>query len=110
MRPLRVVFGSHRLEEHLVRRDAELKTEGPVAVIEVEPVVAGPRHHPRGRAHRLVARAADLEIDLVLPLELDLLVVDAPREVDVAVRRDERGGIQPEILARFDLGRHATNI
>jgi hypothetical protein len=95
----RIIFGSDRLEEHLVGRDPELETQGPVAVVEVEPVVAGAGNHARRRRDGLVAGAADLEVDLVLPLELDLLVVDPPGEVDVAVGRDERGGIQPEIFA-----------
>ena len=52
-----------------------------------------------------MAGAVDLEVDLVLPLELDLLVVDPAREIDVAVGGDERGGIEAVVLTP-DLGRH----
>jgi hypothetical protein len=47
-----------------------------IAVVGVEPILARPQDHARRHPHRLVARAADLEVDAVLPLELDLLVVD----------------------------------
>jgi hypothetical protein len=72
-----VVAGTGRREQHLGRRDAELQHQRAVAVVGVVPVVAG-RSEPRGHQHGLVAGAADLEVDPVLALELDLLVVDAP--------------------------------
>ena len=102
----RVVLRADGLEEHLVGGHPELQAEGPVAVVELEPVVAGPGDHPGGRRDRLVAGAVDLEVDLVLPLELDLLVVDPPGEVDVAVGGDERGVVQAVVFARRDLRRH----
>jgi hypothetical protein len=45
-----------------------------------------------------VARAVDLEVDPVLPLELDLLVVDLPRELDIAVGRDEGRSVQTPVF------------
>ncbi|MNC86805.1 hypothetical protein D3C83_24850 [compost metagenome] len=46
-------------------------------------------HLRRGGKHRLVPGAGDLEEDLVLPLELDLLVVEAAREEHRPVGADE---------------------
>ena len=105
-----VLFGARGLEKHLVGGHAELEAAGPVAVIEKKPVVGGLRDHRGRRRDGFMAGAADLEVDLVLPLELDLLVVHPAGEVDVSVSGDERGGIQPGVLARLDFSRHALNI
>ena len=75
--------------EHLRRGHPEREAEGPVAVVGVEPVVARLEDVAGRREHRLVARTRDLEEDLVLPLELDLLVVDATRQEHGAVGGDE---------------------
>ncbi len=85
----RVVGRADALQEHLERRDAEAEAERPVAVVAEEPVT--PRRHVEGDRGlgRLVPGPGDLEEDPVLPLELDLLVVDPPRRVDVPVRLDE---------------------
>ena len=86
----RVVLGSHRAEQHLERRHAELQQERAVAVVGEEPVVAGPQHEAGRGQHGLVAGAADLEVDPVLALELDLLVVEPARQEHGAVDPDER--------------------
>src|SRR5262249_46445800 len=106
----RVLARADGLEEHLVGRDPDLEAHRPLAVVELEPVVPGAGNQPRSRRDRLVAGAGDLEIDLVLPLELDLLVVDPAREIDVAVGRRQRGRVEAVVLARLDLGRHAGTI
>jgi hypothetical protein len=85
----RVGGGADPLQEHLARRHPELQAEGAVAVIGVEPVLARPQQQAGGGQHRLVAGAADLEVDPVLPLELDLLVVDPARQVHRPVDADQ---------------------
>jgi hypothetical protein len=92
----RVVLGAGRAEQHLEGRDAELQHQRAVAVVGVEPVARGPEHHACRDEHRLVAGAADLEIDAVLALELDLLVVDLPRHVHRAVDAEQRLLVEPE--------------
>src|SRR5262249_31527756 len=52
------------------------------------------------------ADAVDLEVDLVLALELDLFVVEAPGEVDVAVGGDDGGGVEAMELPSSDLSGH----
>src|SRR5262249_43272146 len=98
--------GADRLQKHLVRRDAYVKDHGAGAVIGVEPVVGGFQNHSGGGRDRLVAGAADLEVDLVLPLELDLLVVDPPREVNVAIGSHQNGRIEAMVFAGVNLRGH----
>jgi len=83
-----------------------LQAECAVAVVRVEPVVAGLESQPRGDEHGLVPCARNLEEDFVLPLELNLLVVNAPRQVHRAVDADKFVAAQAPILARLNLGRH----
>jgi hypothetical protein len=56
--------------------------------------VAGAQRHARGHQDGLVAGAADLEEDLVLPLELDLAVVDPPGQIHRPVDGEERPAVQ----------------
>ena len=74
-------------------RKAQPIGQGPVAVVEEEPVVAGAETQGRRGLDGLVARPVDLEEDLVLALAQDLLVVDAPGGIDRAeqVRSAARG-------------------
>src|SRR2546429_6303977 len=51
----------------------------------------GPQNFARRDEDTLVARARNLEEDLVLPLELDLLVVDAARQQDQPVHIEQIG-------------------
>ena len=92
----RVVLRPDRAQHHLVGRHAELEHQGPVAVVGVEPVVAGLEDQARRDEHRLVAGAADLEEDPVLALELDLLVVEPPRQEHGAVHREEGLAVQAQ--------------
>src|SRR5207237_6901864 len=84
----------------------ELEAEGAVTVVRIEPVVAGLEGQPRGDEHGLVPRARNLEEDFVLPLELNLLVVNAPRQVHRAVDADKLVASQAPILTRIHVGRH----
>src|SRR4029078_11291337 len=96
---VRIGGGADGREQHLLASHAELQAERAVAVIEVEPVVRRPQDKARGRHDRFMPSARDLEKDLVLALELDLLVVEPPRQEHGAVRTDEliareaRGGL-----------------
>ena len=91
---LRVVGRSHRLQHHRVVRHPERQAQSPIAVVQIEPVLSGPEQGPGRRLYRLVPRAGDLEENLVLPLELDLLVVDPARGVDVTVHIEEDGSLE----------------
>ena len=78
-------------EELLGRGHAEAEAEGPVAVVEVEPVVGRAEDLGGGGQHALVAGAGDLEKDAVLTLELDLLVVDPAGQQHRLVNVEEVG-------------------
>jgi hypothetical protein len=91
-----IVPRAHGGEKHLERGHPQLEEERPVAVVGVEPVVSGAEDHPGRDLDRLVAGAADLEEGAVLPLELDLLVVDAPREVHRAIDREQGLAVETE--------------
>ncbi len=97
-----IVGGADRFEQHLVGRHTELQAERAVPVIGVKPVVTRLEGEPGGDVDRLVARAADLKEDAVLPLELDLAVIQSARQVDDAVDVDELFGGQAAV---FLLGR-----
>ena len=78
-------------EELLGGGHAEAEAEGAVAVVGVEPVVGRAEDLGGGGQHALVAGAGDLEEDLVLPLELDLLVVDPAGQQHDAVDVEQVG-------------------
>ena len=82
-----IVLGADRGEQHLERGDAELQAQRAIAVVGIEPVVAGAQRQAGGGEHRFVAGAADLEKDLALVFELDFLVVQLARQQHAAVRR-----------------------
>ena len=84
-----IVGRTHGAKQHFIRRCAQRKTQRAIAVIGIEPVVAGLQHKGCGDAHGFVSRAGDLEEDLLLALEQDLAVVHAPRGEHDAVRVDE---------------------
>ena len=92
-----VVGRGHRREQHLARRHAEPEAQGAVAVVGIEPVVAGPQQPRRRDQHRLVPRPRDLEEGQVELLEPDLLVVHPPRGEHRAVHGDEVGGGEPAV-------------
>jgi len=76
----RIVFRADRLQQHVVRGDAQRQAQGAVAIVGAEPVMPRPHHHARSDENRFVAGAADLEKDLALVLELNLLVVESSRQ------------------------------
>src|ERR1035438_4029560 len=75
--PLKI--DAHGAEQHFVRSCAQGETERAVAVVGIEPVVAGLQHKGGSDAQGFVARARNLEEDLLLALEQYLAVVHAPR-------------------------------
>ena len=90
--------GANGSEEHLLGRDAQHQTQRPVPVIEVEPVVRRPQNEGGSGLHRLVACAADLEENAVLPLQKDFAVVQTPGQKHVAKGVEKRVRAQPRKL------------
>ena len=85
----RVVLRADALQQHVVGRHAERQAEGAIAVVGEGPVLAGPQLPAGGDEDGLVAGADDLEEDLALVLELDFLVVEAPRQEHQPVGREQ---------------------
>ena len=85
----RVVRGAEGLQEHVPRRHPEAEADRAVAVVREEPVRPLPHVERDRRLDRLVPRAADLEEDPALALELDLLVVDPAGRDHVPVRPEK---------------------
>ena len=86
----RVVLGrADGGEKHLARRHAERQAQRAIAVVREEPVVARLQLLAGGDQDGLVAGAADLEERLLLVLELNLLVVDPPRQEHQAIGREQ---------------------
>ena len=81
----RIVLGADGGEEHFVRRHAEGQAKRAIAIVRIEPVVAGAQLQAGGHEHGFVSGAADLEKDVALVLELDFLVVDPARQEHGAV-------------------------
>ena len=85
----RIVAGAHAREEHVVRRDAERQAQGAVAIVGIEPVVARAEVEAGSHEDGFVSGPADLKEDQALILELNLFVVDPPREQHQAVGAEE---------------------
>ena len=77
---IRVVFRADGAQEHFERRHAEGQAERPIPVVWKEPVVSGTERHARCDEDGFVAGTADLEEDQALVLELNLFVVNLPRQ------------------------------
>src|SRR2546422_11238531 len=71
-----VLGGTDRREQHLGGGHTQAETERTVAIVGIEPVVRGTEGLARRDQHGFMTGARDLEENLVLPLELDFLVVD----------------------------------
>src|SRR5579862_9344753 len=84
-----IVGRTHPLQEHLVRLHAEGQAQGAIAVIRVEPVIARFQRQTGSHTDRLVTCARHLEEDLLLPLEQNFPVINAPGGVHQAVGLDE---------------------
>ena len=89
--PARVGVGgrAHGRVQHFRCRHPELEAKRAIAIVQVEPVVAGLEQEAAGGGHGFVPRARDLEEDLVLSLELNLLVVQPARQEHGAIGADE---------------------
>src|SRR5439155_9718580 len=72
---------SYGLLQHLVRRDAQSQAQGAVAIVRIEPIVAGSHRHRGSDLHGFVTRTADLKINAALAFERDLAVIQAPGRV-----------------------------
>ena len=72
-------LGPHPLEQLFHRRHAECEREGPVSVVEQEPVRPRPQIIGQCHLYRLMAGAGDQEEDLALLVELGFAVVDVAR-------------------------------
>ena len=73
-----IVLGADGAEQHLERRHAQGEAQGAIAIVGMEPVVAGLQHHAGGGEHGFVPGAADLEEDQALVFELNLFVIQLP--------------------------------
>jgi hypothetical protein len=96
-------------QEHLQRRHAEAEAESPVAVVGEEPVDARLHQEGGGDLDRLVPGPADLEEDAVLPLQLDLPVVQPAGGQREPVGPDEvvgRQAVERRLGRGRDFGRH----
>ena len=75
-----IVGRADGFQQLLIRRHAQRQAERAVAIIGIEPVVAGPQHHAGGDQQGLMSGAGDLEENLLLALEQDLAVVELARQ------------------------------
>src|SRR5215469_2693069 len=112
----RVVLGAYTFEEHFVRRDAEDERERAITIVGISPIVAWLQREASSDEYPLVAGSADLEVNFVLALELDLPVVETTREEHRAVDANQGVAIKPVVfrgvrLRRFcfDWCRHSTS-
>jgi hypothetical protein len=85
----RIFGGAHGLLQHFVGSDAQRKAQRAVAIVEVQPVVALAQGHSGSDLHGLVAGAANLEEDPVLPLERDFPIVQPASSVHEAKRPNQ---------------------
>src|SRR6266478_6312927 len=76
------IFGrAHRLQKHVVGRNAQPQAKSPITVVRIEPVVAGLQRERGSYSDGLMASPGNLKENLLLALEHDLPVVDAPGRV-----------------------------
>src|SRR5438445_6066736 len=76
-----IVSSAHRLQKHVVGRNTQSEAKSPITVVRIEPVVAGLQRERGSYSDGLMASPGNLEEDLLLALEHDLPVVDAPGRV-----------------------------
>ncbi len=84
-----IVGRAHRLQQHIERLHAQGEGQRAVAIVGEEPVISRLEGQSGRHQQRLMASARDLEEDLLLALEQDLAVVDAPRQEHQPVDLDE---------------------
>src|SRR6185369_10599282 len=56
----------------------------------IKPIVGGLEHNSRRHEDSFVTRAADLKEDSILPLELNLFVVETSRQIHRAIHLDQQ--------------------
>jgi hypothetical protein len=91
--------GPHGLEEVIQGRLPQGQGEGPIPVVEVEPVGGGTEVFRHGHLHRLVPRPGDLEEDLVLALEADLPIIHPPGGEHGPVPSEEGLAVESQEIA-----------
>ena len=99
-----IVLCADGLEKGIERRDTEHEAESAVAIVGVEPVHTGAQEQAGGGGDSFMTGAGDLEIDFALALELNLAVIETPREIHGAVQADEGVAVEAVVLGRFQLG------
>ena len=72
--------GADGLHEHGFGGDAQGQAESAVAIVGEEPVIAGAQVGGGGQQQGLVPGAGNLKENLLLALEQDFAIVDAPRK------------------------------
>ena len=77
----RIGGSANGLQEHGFRGHAQGEAEGAVAIVGEKPVVAGAQVGGGGQQQGFMPGAGDLEEYLLLALEHDLAVIDAPRKI-----------------------------
>src|SRR5258706_6067502 len=76
-----ISFSPDALQKHFEWRHSQLQTQCAVAIVRIEPVMAGLQAHASGHQDRLVTGAADLEEDPVLAFHLNFFVIEPTRQV-----------------------------
>ena len=84
-----IVRGAYSLEQHFIRRDAEGQTQGAIAIIRIDPIVARSQAHAGSHFDRFMSGSADLKIDAILPFQGDLAIVEAPGRLHSTEGADE---------------------
>src|SRR5258708_18542794 len=93
--------GAHRLKKHFIRLGTQGQAQRAIAVIRVEPVIAGPERRASGTTSVFVSSSRQLEVDLLLALQQDFPVINAPGREHVAVGLDELVASKPFIGLRL---------
>src|ERR1017187_1343140 len=94
-----IVLRANGLEEHFVGRHSQSEAERAVAIISAEPIVRGLQQLPGGNENCFVSRAADLKINFVLTLQLNLAIVQPSGEKHSAIHLDELLFAKPVMLS-----------
>ena len=87
-----IVLGAYRLQKHFVGSDAQAQAKRAIAVIGEKPIVARPQNLSGRRQNGFMPRAADLEVDFMLALELHFAVIEPPGQEHGAIDADELFG------------------
>ena len=86
--------GPDGLKQHFVGRDTQGKAQGAIAIVGVNPIVAGAQAQAGGHFDGFVPRSADLEKDAILALKGNLPIVQAAGRLHDAEGRNELLGLE----------------